>query len=57
MKEGERIEVAIVKGEARKILVAERTALNTLARSSGIATRSRTARQIADNAHFKVSSL
>ncbi|EGD75991.1 nicotinate-nucleotide pyrophosphorylase [Salpingoeca rosetta] len=38
---GERIQVATVQGEARKILLGERVALNTLARASGIATRSR----------------
>lgn len=36
-----KVVVAIVKGPARSILLAERTALNVLARSSGIATKSK----------------
>jgi len=50
---GGRIEVAIVKGQARKLLVGERTALNLLARSSGIATRSRIAAELAQKHIFK----
>ncbi|SCU82898.1 LAFA_0D00672g1_1 [Lachancea sp. 'fantastica'] len=38
---GQKIRVAEIRGEARNILVAERTALNLLSRSSGIATASR----------------
>jgi nicotinate-nucleotide pyrophosphorylase (carboxylating) len=37
-KQGEKVKVATVKGEARKLLLGERVALNTLARCSGIAT-------------------
>ncbi|PRP74082.1 putative nicotinate-nucleotide pyrophosphorylase [Planoprotostelium fungivorum] len=46
--EKKRVPVAIVRGEARKILAGERTALNILARCSGIATRARALRQTAD---------
>jgi len=52
-EKGKRVETAIVKGEARKILVGERTALNILARASGIATQARYLRQLADKANFK----
>ncbi|SCU95538.1 LADA_0G16138g1_1 [Lachancea dasiensis] len=40
-KKGEKIAIAKIHGEARNILLAERTALNLLSRSSGIATASR----------------
>jgi nicotinate-nucleotide pyrophosphorylase (carboxylating) len=42
------------KGPARKILVGERTALNLLARASGIATAANRAAKIARHHHFKV---
>lgn len=42
---GKRVEVAKVYGSARNLLLGERTALNMLARASGIATR---ARELAD---------
>jgi len=48
-----RQEVARVKGEARKLLVGERTALNMLARCSGIATVSRKAHNIATEHNWK----
>jgi len=48
-----RIVVAKVRGQSRKILVGERTALNILARASGIATVSRKAHKIASLAGFK----
>jgi len=47
-KEKGRVQVATVHGKVRKILVGERTALNLLARSSGIATLSRKAKTIAN---------
>jgi len=40
-KSGGKINVATVKGPTRKLLLGERVALNTLARCSGVATRSR----------------
>jgi nicotinate-nucleotide pyrophosphorylase (carboxylating) len=43
-----KIVVATVKGAANNILLAERTALNLLARSSGIATQSYKTKQLAD---------
>jgi len=49
----DRIPVAIVRGEARKILVGERTSLNILCRASGIATRSRMAAELAHKHGFK----
>lgn len=59
VKEGEFIDVnndkigiAIVKGEARNILLAERTALNILARASGIATKSRRLINIASESGY-----
>lgn len=52
-KNGGRIEVAVVKGQARKLLVGERTSLNILARASGIATRARKASEIAKQNGFK----
>ena len=54
VKKGERKEVAFVKGEARKILAGERTALNLLARASGIASHVRTVTNIVQKAHWKV---
>ena len=36
-----RVQIAIVKGRARHLLLGERPALNALARASGIATRAR----------------
>jgi nicotinate-nucleotide pyrophosphorylase (carboxylating) len=47
-----KIVVAIVKGTANNILLAERTALNLLARSSGIATQSYKTKQLADKAGY-----
>lgn len=38
-----KVVVAVVRGPARKILLGERTALNTLSRASGVATAARTA--------------
>merc|ERR1712230_206472 len=40
-KSGGKIKVATVKGPTRKLLLGERVALNTLARCSGVATKSR----------------
>jgi len=48
-----RVEIALVRGEARKILAGERTALNLLSRASGIATMARKLRELADKEHFK----
>lgn len=45
--------VAIVKGPANKILLAERTALNLLSRSSGIATQSYKTKKLADEVGYK----
>jgi len=50
---GGKIEVAYVKGPARKILAGERVALNLLARASGIAARARQASTIANKHNFK----
>ncbi|KAG6865850.1 hypothetical protein C0991_011182 [Blastosporella zonata] len=51
LKEGETFEpikhVATVKGKARHVLLGERVALNLLARCSGIATRSKTIKDLA----------
>ncbi|CUM53206.1 uncharacterized protein AC631_04917 [Debaryomyces fabryi] len=47
-----KIVVAVVKGPANKILLAERTALNLLARSSGIATQSRLTKNLADESGY-----
>jgi len=47
-----KIVVATVKGAANNILLAERTALNLLARSSGIATQSYKTKQLADKAGY-----
>jgi len=55
VKEGTRVEVAVVRGEARKILVGERTSLNMLARASGIATEARSIYEIAQKAKFQGS--
>ncbi|KAL7665369.1 Nicotinate-nucleotide pyrophosphorylase [carboxylating] [[Candida] zeylanoides] len=49
---GGKLAVATVSGAASRILLAERTALNLLARSSGIATQSRRTRQLADAAGY-----
>ncbi|EGV61142.1 nicotinate-nucleotide diphosphorylase (carboxylating) [Yamadazyma tenuis] len=48
-----KIVVAIVTGPANHILLAERTALNLLARSSGIATQSYITKQLADEVGYK----
>jgi nicotinate-nucleotide pyrophosphorylase (carboxylating) len=40
-KEGGKIKVATVRGPTRKLLLGERVALNTMARCSGVATKSR----------------
>lgn len=40
-KDGGKIQVATVKGPTRKLLLGERVALNTMARCSGVATKSR----------------
>jgi len=40
-KAGGRIKIATVHGQTRKLLLGERVALNTIARCSGVATRSR----------------
>jgi len=57
MKEGETFQpvkhVATVRGPARKLLLGERVALNLLARCSGIATKSRHFKDIADENGFK----
>lgn len=47
-----RIVVATVSGPANKILLSERTALNLLARSSGIATQSYITKQLADKSGY-----
>lgn len=47
-----KIVVATVKGPANKILLSERTALNILARSSGIATQSYVTKTLADETGF-----
>jgi nicotinate-nucleotide pyrophosphorylase (carboxylating) len=39
--DGKKVPIAKIRGPARKILLSERTALNLLARSSGVATKSR----------------
>ena len=53
MKEGDEVEpiakVAIVKGPCRKILLGERTALNILTRSSGVATKVSTIKCVVKN--------
>lgn len=47
-----KIITAIVKGKCRHILLAERTALNTLSRASGVATESRKCVDIAKNQNW-----
>lgn len=47
-----KVAVAHVKGPARSLLLAERTALNILSRSSGVATKSAHLRQLADKAGY-----
>lgn len=47
-----KIVVATVSGPANKILLSERTALNLLARSSGIATQSYITKQLADKSGY-----
>jgi nicotinate-nucleotide pyrophosphorylase (carboxylating) len=49
----DRVAVARVTGPVRKLLVAERTALNLLSRASGIATLSRLAHNVAKEHKFK----
>lgn len=49
---GGKIVVATVTGSANRILLAERTALNLLARSSGIATQSRKTKDLAEAAGY-----
>ncbi len=49
-----RVEAAVVRGPVRNLLVGERTALNLLARCSGIATRAHQASKIAQTSNFKV---
>lgn len=51
-KAGGKIVVAKVKGPANRILLAERTALNLLARSLGVATQSYKTKQLADQAGY-----
>ncbi|KAK6460639.1 nicotinate-nucleotide pyrophosphorylase [Scheffersomyces coipomensis] len=48
-KHGGKIVVATVKGPANKILLSERTALNLLARASGVATQSYITKKLADD--------
>ncbi|KAK9453972.1 Quinolinate phosphoribosyl transferase [Dipodascopsis uninucleata] len=50
---GSKVPVAKVKGPARKILLVERTALNILARASGIATESRKIITLARKSGYK----
>lgn len=52
-KRGGKVVLATVKGPANRILLAERTALNLLARSSGIATQSYKTRALASKAGYK----
>lgn len=52
LPESGKIVVATVKGPANKILLAERTALNMLARSSGIATQSHITKKLADESGY-----
>lgn len=51
--EGNKVAVAIVKGPVRKLLLSERTALNLLARASGVATQSREITTLAKEAGYK----
>ncbi|KAJ2448821.1 nicotinate-nucleotide diphosphorylase (carboxylating) [Coemansia sp. RSA 2336] len=48
-----KVEVAVVQGPARLILMGERLALNILARCSGVASRARRLRSIADSCGFQ----
>jgi nicotinate-nucleotide pyrophosphorylase (carboxylating) len=50
---GGKIKVATVKGPTRKLLLGERVALNTLARCSGVATRSRHMLELVRNAGYR----
>ncbi|KIX09146.1 nicotinate-nucleotide diphosphorylase (carboxylating) [Rhinocladiella mackenziei CBS 650.93] len=50
---GGKINVATVKGPTRKLLLGERVALNTLARCSGVATRSRKMLELVREAGYK----
>lgn len=50
---GGKLVVATVKGPVNKILLSERTALNLLARSSGIATQSHITKKLADENGYK----
>ena len=50
---GGKIKVATVKGPTRKLLLGERVALNTLARCSGVATRSRHMLDLVHNAGYR----
>jgi len=50
---GGKIKVATVKGPTRKLLLGERVALNTLARCSGVATRSRKMLELVRGAGYK----
>ena len=50
---GGKIKVAIVKGPTRKLLLAERVALNTLARCSGVASKSRDMLKLVRDAGYK----
>ncbi|KAK5058607.1 nicotinate-nucleotide diphosphorylase (carboxylating) [Exophiala bonariae] len=51
-KSGGKIQVATVTGPTRKLLLGERVALNTLARCSGVATRSRTMLELVRGAGY-----
>eukprot|EP00057_Strongylocentrotus_purpuratus_P005561 XP_003731254.1 PREDICTED: nicotinate-nucleotide pyrophosphorylase [carboxylating]-like [Strongylocentrotus purpuratus] len=46
-------QAAIVKGKARNILMGERTALNCIARASGVATLARNLRNLVDKSNWK----
>lgn len=52
-KSGGKIKVATVKGPTRKLLLGERVALNTLARCSGVATRSKTMLELVRGAGYE----
>lgn len=52
-RNGGKIRVATVSGPANKILLSERTALNLLARASGVATQSHMTKSLADKAGYK----
>eukprot|EP01117_Protostelium_nocturnum_P011405 TRINITY_DN4136_c0_g1_i1.p1 TRINITY_DN4136_c0_g1~~TRINITY_DN4136_c0_g1_i1.p1 ORF type:complete len:296 (+),score=81.14 TRINITY_DN4136_c0_g1_i1:79-966(+) len=51
-EEKKRLNIATVTGPSRKILVGERTALNILARCSGIATKGRELKNLADKSNY-----